>query len=88
MQQLQLQLQAPLCKPPFFLPPAHSSPQATDPSYLLRSTHFLAGFAFLPLFWAVNVWLYWPTFKSTPPVDPVVKKCALLGHSWLLGELV
>ncbi len=41
-----------------------------------QPTHFLAGFAFLPLFWAVNVWLFWPTVNGTAaPVDPVVKKC-------------
>ncbi|EFJ43852.1 hypothetical protein VOLCADRAFT_121368 [Volvox carteri f. nagariensis] len=34
---------------------------------------FFGGFCFLPLLWAVNVWLFWPDFRS-PRGDPVIKR--------------
>jgi hypothetical protein len=40
-----------------------------------RPSLFLAGFAFLPLFWAVNAWLFYPAFRGGAGADPVVKKC-------------
>ncbi|GIL75900.1 hypothetical protein Vretifemale_5615, partial [Volvox reticuliferus] len=34
---------------------------------------FFGGFCFLPLLWAVNVWLFWPDFRS-PRGDQVIKR--------------
>lgn len=60
--------------------------------------YFLAGFACLPLFWAVNVWLFWPTAVKSGG-DPIVKKYArysaaafavssALFLSWMLAFMV
>ncbi len=40
------------------------------------SALYLAGFAFLPWLWAVNVWMFWPHFKRSG--DTVVKACEWL----------
>jgi hypothetical protein len=46
--------------------------------------YFYAGFAFLPLFWAVNAWLFWPAAApgagAAAAADPVVRKCAQCGE--------
>ncbi|KXZ56290.1 hypothetical protein GPECTOR_1g255 [Gonium pectorale] len=34
---------------------------------------FYGGFLFLPLMWAMNVWLFWPDFRS-PRGDPIIKR--------------
>ncbi|GBF99857.1 hypothetical protein Rsub_12497 [Raphidocelis subcapitata] len=39
-----------------------------------QSQRYKSGFACLPLFWGVNVWLFYPTFRGAPAADPVVKK--------------
>lgn len=49
---------------------------ATDVAALRRAALpalFYAGFAALPWLWAVNVWMFWPDFRSG---DVVVKTCA------------
>ncbi|KAI8469172.1 MAG: presenilin enhancer 2 [Monoraphidium minutum] len=38
--------------------------------------YWLAGFALLPLFWAANAWLHWPTLRGRGGGDPVVRKYA------------
>ena len=49
------------------LPPTHSSPHPAV---------FYWGFAFLPLLWFVNVWLFWYEFRAThAAADLHIKKC-------------
>lgn len=43
--------------------------------------YYYAGFAALPWFWAVNIWLYFPDFWHGR--DPVVAKCEW-GRTWVL----
>ena len=35
---------------------------------------FLFGFAFLPLLWFCNVWLFWHDFMGRPGADPEIKR--------------
>ena len=57
------------------LPPTHSSPHPAV---------FYWGFAFLPLLWFVNVWLFWYEFRAThAAADLHIKKCekCLIGQA-------
>ena len=58
------------------LPPVHTCDGEAVAAAQARATarrYYLLGFAALPWFWVVNVWLYFPDFWHRR--DPVVAKC-------------
>ncbi|GAX83040.1 hypothetical protein CEUSTIGMA_g10466.t1 [Chlamydomonas eustigma] len=46
----------------------------TDKARTMAKRMFWGGFAFLPLLWFVNIWLFWHEFRSRPGADPCIKK--------------
>jgi hypothetical protein len=50
-------------------------PFSAERARSLARNVWIAGFAFLPLAWAANCWLWWPHAKGGPGTDPVVRMC-------------
>lgn len=46
----------------------------TEKARKLAMRMFGFGFAFLPMLWFVNIWLFWHEFRGGPTADAVVKR--------------
>lgn len=66
------------------LAPVHDVDGQALPALQARRTarlYYYLGFAALPWFWVVNIWLFLPDFWHGDR-DPVIAKCELIGHSY------